>query len=438
MSQNNDFNHLGGNLAIQYLQCRELTPYKNNPRKHSKHQIRQLARSIQEFGFTNPVLVDAEEGIIAGHGRVEAALSLGMEKVPVIYLDHLTEAQKRAYIIADNKLAENAGWDAGLLKVELEALSVLDAEFDLTMTGFEIEEIDDFLKKSQPPAAEELLIKPSERPVTVSGDFWKLGSHRVLCADATDPVSYWKLLEFQKAQMVFTDPPYNVPISGHVCGNGAQQHDEFRMASGEMSKAEFTAFLNTVFQRLCNHTTDGSLHYICMDWRHIQELTQAGEVYSEFKNLCVWNKTNGGMGSLYRSKHELVFVYKHGKEPHINNINLGKNGRYRTNVWDYAGVNTFENTENLKLHPTVKPVALVQDAILDCTKRGDIVLDPFGGSGSTLIAAERCGRTAFLMELEPKYVDVIIRRYQELTGDAALHADGKTFDQKTEERHVGL
>jgi DNA modification methylase len=246
------------------------------------------------------------------------------------------------------------------------------------------------------------------------------------------------LLEWEKAQMVFTDPPYNVPISGHVCGNGAQQHDEFKMASGEMSKPEFTAFLSKVFESLCNHTSDGSLHYICMDWRHMQELMQAGEVYRELKNLCVWNKTNGGMGSLYRSKHELVFVYKNGKEPHINNINLGKNGRYRTNVWDYAGVNTFENTEDLKLHPTVKPVALIQDAILDCTKRGQIVLDSFGGSGSTLIAAERAHRKAFLMELEPKYVDVIVRRYQELTGDDAVHADGMTFAQKEEARHVSV
>lgn len=436
MRQDHSFNHLGDNLSVIYLKCSELKPYKNNPRTHSKHQVRQLARSIQEFGFTNPVLVDAEAGIIAGHGRVEAALSLGMETVPVIYLGHLTEAQKRAYIIADNKLAENASWDTGLLQVELEALAVLDAGFDLTLTGFETEEIDGFLQKAEEAKAEDFQIEPPVRPVTALGDLWHLGQHRLLCADATDPVSYWKLLEFHKAQMVFTDPPYNVPITGHVCGNGAQQHDEFKMASGEMSKAEFTAFLNGTFQRLCNHTADGSLHYICMDWRHIQELTKAGEVYSELKNLCVWNKTNGGMGSLYRSKHELVFVYKNGTGQHINNINLGKNGRYRTNVWDYAGVNTFENTENLKLHPTVKPVAMVQDAILDCTKRGQIVLDPFGGSGSTLIAAERCHRTAFLMELEPKYVDVIIKRYQDLTGDTVLHADGKTFDEKKEERHV--
>ncbi len=267
------------------------------------------------------------------------------------------------------------------------------------------------------------------------GDLWYLGSHRVLCADATEATSYEVLMSGAKARLIFTDQPYNVKIDGHVCGNGKIKHSEFKMASGEMSEAEFTDFLDSVFHHQRSHSANGSLHYICMDWRHMRELMEAGKQYDEFKNLCVWNKTNGGMGSLYRSKHELVFVYKNGKNPHINNIELGKNGRYRTNVWDYAGINTFQNNDDLKMHPTVKPIAMIKDAILDCSKHGDIVLDVFGGSGSTLLAAEQCHRTAHLMELDPKFVDVIIERYQITTGKKAKHSDGSTFDEKKEIRN---
>jgi DNA modification methylase len=263
-------------------------------------------------------------------------------------------------------------------------------------------------------------------PITRLGDLWLLGRHRLLCADATKAESYARLLAEEQAQMVFTDPPYNVPIDGHVCGLGSVKHAEFAMASGEMSETEFTGFLETVLGQLAAHSVNGAIHFVCMDWRHLYELLTAGRaVYSEIKNLCVWNKTNGGMGSLYRSKHELVAVFKAGKGPHINNVELGVHGRYRTNVWDYAGINTFgkDRDAELAMHPTVKPVALVEDAILDCSRRGGIVLDAFSGSGTTIIAAERSARRGFGLELDPKYVDATLKRFRALTGEEPVHAD---------------
>ena len=243
-----------------------------------------------------------------------------------------------------------------------------------------------------------------------------------------------------KAQMIFTDPPYNVPIDGHVSGLGKVTHREFACASGEMSKSQFTDFLQETFGHLANNSVDGSIHFVCMDWRHIIEVTAAGDAsYSELKNLCVWNKTNGGMGSLYRSKHELVFIYKNGKACHINNVELGRHGRYRTNVWDYAGANAFSThrDEDLLLHPTVKPTALISDAILDCSKRKGLILDPFGGSGSTLIAAEKTGRAARIIELDAHYVDVIIKRWQTLTSGNAVHAEtSETFESMIDARQL--
>lgn len=412
-----------------------LKPYARNPRTHSHKQIGQIADSIKEFGWTNPILIDADGNIIAGHGRLEAAKELGIKTVPTLLLDHMTEAQKRAYVIADNKLAENAGWDDDLLAIELKALTEIDLGFDVEITGFETAEID-LLIGDQKDGGEDEADKLPDIDDSVwlaccPGELWLLGRHRLLCADATKAESYARLMDGKQAQMVFTDPPYNVPIDRHVCGLGAVKHDEFAMASGEMSEAEFTAFLEAVFGHLSTNSVDGAIHYVCMDWRHVYELLTAGRaVYSELKNLCVWNKSNGGMGSLYRSKHELIAVYKAGRAAHINNVALGAHGRYRTNVWDYAGVNGFgaERDAELAMHPTVKPVALVEDAILDCSRRGGIVLDAFAGSGTTIIAAERAGRTAYALELEPKYVHGTLQRFFDLTGEDPVHeASGLTF-----------
>jgi DNA modification methylase len=420
----------------------DLQPYKNNARKHSKKQLRQIADSIERFGFTNPVLVTGDNMIIAGHGRVEAAKLLGMAEVPVRRLAHLDKDEVRAYILADNRIAENAGWDKELLALEFEAL--IDLDFDIEVLGFSAAEIDLTIdgfgsgagdKSSDATQLDPVLdqIEPVTfgPAITQLGDLWLLGPHRLLCGDARSVDEVARVCGAKPATLLFTDPPYNVKIDGHVSGLGRNKHREFAHASGEMDEDAFTAFLTQSLKAAATQLKDGAIAYVCMDWRHMRELLTAGHAaFDELKNLCVWNKTNGGMGTFYRSKHELVFVFKKGKAAHINNFGLGDTGRYRTNVWDYAGVNTFGDTrdDDLAMHPTVKPVAMIADAIRDCSKRGDIVLDTFGGSGSTLIAADQCGRKANLIELDPHYCDTIIRRYQRITGEAAvLEGTGETF-----------
>ncbi|WP_299749745.1 site-specific DNA-methyltransferase [uncultured Boseongicola sp.] len=420
-------------LKIEYRKIDDLTPYAGNSRTHSDKQIAQIAASIRTFGFTNPVLIGDAGQIIAGHGRVEAARLLGIDQVPTIEFGHLSDAERRAYVIADNRLAELAGWDRDILAIELQGLSELDLDFDLEITGFETAELDLLLDGPVTNEADpdddisEIEVGPA---VTRLGDVWLLGKHRLICGDAQKPDIYSALMKSDRARAVFTDPPYNVKIGGHVCGSGAIQHREFAMASGEMDTAGFTAFLENALGAMANVSVDGAIHFVCMDWRHMTELQAAGDkIYSELKNLVVWKKSNGGMGTFYRSQHELVFVYKVGTAPHTNTFGLGDTGRYRTNVWDYPGVNSFgANQKDLALHPTVKPVALVADAIKDVTKRGEIVLDGFGGSGTTLLAAERTGRIARLIELDPLYCDVICRRFEAVTGmSARLERTGDTF-----------
>jgi DNA modification methylase len=416
-----------------------LTPYSSNARTHTKHQIRQIAESIRVFGFTNPVLVDATDRIIAGHGRVEAARILGMSQVPTIRLENLMDEQIRAYVIADNRLAENAGWDKSILAIELQHLMTLDcADFDVTITGFEVPEIDMIIEEAKESSAtEDAVLEPDlDQPaVTEPGDLWLLGKHRILCGNALHDAAYRILMGKNRAALSFCDPPYNVRIDGHATGNGAIWHREFAMASGEMSEAEFLSFLNDSLRLMAEFSANNSVHYVCMDWRHIADLIAAGsQNYDEFLNLCVWVKDNGGMGSFYRSQHELVLVFRKGKGPHRNNVQLGQFGRNRTNVWQYPGIHTLSKQSGegnlLALHPTVKPVAMVADAILDSSARGEVVLDAFLGSGTTLMAAERVGRICCGIELDPAYVDVAIRRWQNYTGQAAIHGNtGKRFDE---------
>jgi DNA modification methylase len=427
-------------LKIAYRKVDDLKPYAGNARTHSDKQIEQIAASIRQFGFTNPVLIDGAGDIVAGHGRVAAARKLGFDEVPVIELAHLSEAERRAYVIADNRLAELAGWDREILAIELQALSDMELDFDLEITGFETAEIDLLLDdddvSDRDPADD--VPEPVPGPaITRPGDIWHLGRHKLICGDAQNDTTYRLLMGDERARAVFTDPPYNVKIDGHVCGSGKVKHREFAMAAGEMDKASFTSFLRDALAALAEVSLDGAIHFVCMDWRHMDELSAAGaEVYSELKNLVVWAKTNGGMGTFYRSRHELIFVYKVGTAKHLNTFGLGETGRYRTNVWDYPGVNSFGgNQEDLALHPTVKPVALVADAIRDVTRRGDIVLDGFGGSGTTLIAAERTGRVARLVELDPLYCDVICRRFEAHTGQPArLAGTDQTFGEVALER----
>lgn len=410
-----------------------------NPRMHPKRQIRQIAKSIEAFGFNVPILIDKDLNVIAGHGRVLACRMLGWTEVPTILLDHLSPAQARAFMIADNRLTENSTWDDTLLGDSLKELSDLDLDFELDAIGFEMAEIDLRIEQLDTPLETEETVEVPARdavPVSAQGDLWILGEHRVLCGNALVPAVYDTVLAGTCANIVFTDPPYNVPIDGHVAGLGRVQHREFLMAAGEMSVEEFTRFLQTVFEQLVRVSTNGSIHYACIDWRHLPEILTAGRAaYAELKNLCVWAKDNAGMGSLYRSQHELVLVFKNGTAPHVNNVQLGQYGRYRSNVWSYPGVNSFaRSTEEgnlLELHPTVKPVAMIVDALFDCSNRGDTVLDPFLGSGSTLIAAERTGRRCCGIELDPRYVDTAIRRWQKHTGLSAVHADsGVAFAER--------
>jgi DNA modification methylase len=432
-------------LEIITFPLSELKPDPANPHRHSKKQIRQIAKSISVFGFNVPVLVDAEGNVIAGHGRLLACDELGIDEVPTVCLEHLTPAQVRAFRIADNKLTENATWDERLLGEQLRDLSLSGLDFDIEVTGFEVGEIDLLIEAlDDTPAAgsdpADILPEVSAAPlVSKLGEVWVLGRHRILCGNALDPQAFTALMGAERAVMVFTDPPYNVPIEGHASGLGAIHHRLFPMASGEMDKAEFTAFLGQALRNLAAFSAAGSLHYICMDWRHLAELLTAGtEAYGELKNVCIWIKHNAGMGSLYRSQHELVLVFKQPGGAHRNNIQLGQFGRNRSNVWQYPGVNSFSRGgaegNLLALHPTVKPVAMVADAILDCSARGDIVLDAFLGSGTTVIAAERTGRRCRALELDPAYVDTAIRRWQVLTGEKADHAaSGRRFDDLADE-----
>lgn len=420
-------------LTITQERIDTLMPAVRNARTHSKKQIRQIAESIRSFGFLNPILCDRDRRIVAGHGRWEAARLAGYQTVPVIYASDLSSDQLRAYALAENKLSELGGWSVEITALEFRELSDLDLGFDLTVTGFETAEIDLMLIGEPDEQAAEPAVPPVARDVpSVSnpGDVFQIGPHVVICGDALTADAYRHLP--CPADMVFTDSPYNVRVS-EISGLGRTQHPEFVMASGEMSKPAFTAFLRAAATQLVAHSRDGSIHFLCMDFRHMAELLAATEgVYSELKALCVWTKTNAGMGSLYRSQHELVFVLKAGTAPHVNNVQLGKHGRNRTNVWRYPGLNTFgENREaELAMHPSVKPLALVADAIMDCSHRGAIVLDAFLGSGTTIIAAHRTGRIGYGIELDPYYVDVALQRIAAELGEPARHvATGLTFEE---------
>ncbi|HVR90304.1 MAG TPA: DNA methyltransferase [Novosphingobium sp.] len=419
-----------------------LKPYAGNARTHSKKQIKQIAASITRFGFTNPVLVSDDGEIIAGHGRVDAAKSLGWKTVPTLALSHLSETERRAYVLADNKLALNAGWDRDILAIELQAL--IDFDFDVELTGFSLAEIDfvlDEASEADPDgsnAEDDQVLFATGRAVSRQGDLWHLGRHKLLCGDARSSIDFEALLGTEHADLVFTDPPYNVKIDGNVCGLGTVRHREFAFASGEMSEVQFTEFLTATLQNSASVMRDGGIAFVCMDWRHMGELLAAGRAcFTELKNLVVWNKSNGGMGAFYRSKHELIFVFKQGTAEHTNSFGLGETGRYRTNIWDYAGISSIgaSRSEELAMHPTVKPVAMIADAIRDCSKRGEIVLDAFGGSGSTLIAAEKTGRSARLIEYDPLYCDTIVRRWETYTGkQARLSVTGEVFEDLRDAR----
>jgi DNA modification methylase len=402
-------------------------PLGRETRKHPPQQVRKLAASLERFGFVLPVVVDARQRVVAGWGLVLAARHLGLGEVPAVSLTDLSDADLRVLRLALNRIADDAGWDREALALEFSDILELDPQIDLELSGFEMGEIDVALDGDGRDEEDELpAVDDQVAPVARAGDLWILGDHRLLCGNALDADSYDQLLGTDRADMMFADPPYNVPIAGHVSGLGRNKHPDFAMASGELSSTEFESFLKTAMGHAANRSVDGAIHYVCIDWRHQRELLAAGDkIYSELKALCVWNKSNAGMGSLYRSQHELVYVFKVGKGAHVNNIALGRYGRHRSNVWDYVGQNALNGTgkSKLGLHPTVKPVAMIADAMRDCSSRGGLILDPFGGAGTTLIAAERTGRRARVIELNPVYVDSSVERWQHFTGGTAINAD---------------
>jgi len=409
-----------------------LRPDPRNPRKHTRSQVRQIANSIEAFGFSVPILVDGSGQVIAGHGRLAACQLLGWQEVPTIALAHLSADQARALMLADNRLTDASTWDDQLLAQTLLELSNANLQFSIEATGFDMGEIDWRITGLSEPAEEndqaDQVPPVAATAVSRMGDLWIIGEHRLICGDALSSATYESLLVGQRVRMVFTDPPYNVPIDGHVSGLGAIKHREFAMATGEMTATQFTSFLETALRPATSRLVDGGMAFVCMDWRHMSELLAAtATLGGEIKNLCVWVKHNAGMGSLYRSGHELVLVTKFGDGPHVNNVELGRHGRHRSNVWRYPGANSpgmrhGKEGDLLALHPTPKPVALVADAILDCSHRQDAVLDPFMGSGTTMVAAQRVGRRCYGIELDPLYVDTAIRRVELLTGLAAHHA----------------
>lgn len=416
---------------IVFKKLSEITENPKNARIHSKKQIKTLVKSIKKFNFTNPILIDGNGMIIAGHCRYKAAQELKMETVPTISLEHLTPEEVKAYAIMDNRLGLDSEWDFELLKDSFKEL--IDIGFDVELTGWEIPEIDnitlDFagMKENKDKNdVDDEIPKDSEIIRQVNyGDLWQLGNHYMYNGNALLKESYEFLLGKNRARLVISDLPYNVPIKGHVCGNGKIQHENFKMASGEMSSDKFIDFLKTAIQYKIDFSVDGSLHYLFMDWRHVLELSTAGKLYTEFKNICVWNKLVPALGSHYKSQHELVFVYKNGKQPCINNIQLGKFGRNRSNVWDFKGVHVTnpENKDELRFHPTCKPCKLISEIILDSSNPNDIILDNFAGAGSTLLGAEKTGRRAYVCEIESKYCDTIIYRYEKLTGKKAVLVD---------------
>lgn len=432
----------GSNASIiEYWPTTKVKQPSAITRKHSSDQIEKIKRSFQQFGFMGALLVERSGEIIVGYGRYLAAKQLGYCELPVIVIDHLSEAQIKAFRIADNKLAEQSSWDAKVLRAELEIIASLDIDFDLEITGFETEEIDFLLSEDVDGENDPDDVLPDiedQTPVSRHGDLWMMNDHLLLCGDAKAEPCYRRLLEGVYSVLVVTDPPWNVKVDGHVGNSGAIQHREFVEASGEMSDAEFATFLDIIIQRMADNVSKGALLFCYIDWRGVEKMLAAGRKAGlELLNIIVWNKDNAGMGSLYRSKHELVCLFKKPGASHQNNIKLGATGRYRTNVWDYAGANSFgrDRMEQLKAHPTAKPVTMIADAIKDVTKRGYVVLDPFCGSGTTLLAAERTGRIARCMELDPLYVDTAIRRFQERFGVEAIHQEtGLTFSQLAEQR----
>ena len=417
-------------LELSYIPIADLRPSSRKVRKLDPAHVREVASSISALGFCDPLLVGRDNEPINGEVRYEAAKLLSLDLIPCVRIGHLRPEEQRVLRLAVNRLAEKGQWDLDALKIEFNELIVTDAPIEVS--GFTLDEIDQVILGDGAGGLEQgpLEPEPFAAPVAKLGDMFQLGSHRVVCGNATDPQTLRLLSDGDDpVRLVLTDEPYNVRISGHVTGGA---HREFAMASGEMSDAEFLAFNMSWIKSVVPYLCDGGVFGTFIDWRGYPTVfAAASKLGLRPLNLIVWAKTNAGMGGLYRSQHELLPLFKKGDAPHINNIELGKKGRWRSNVWTYPGASSrgSDARRGLKDHPTVKPTAMLEDALLDLTNCGDTVVDPFLGSGSTLIAAEKTGRVCRGVELDPLYVDVIVRRYEVATGDAATHVEtGETYE----------
>lgn len=425
-------------FEVEYLATSALNPNPRNPKQHPDRQVRTLATAIRESRTISPIFIDPAKMILAGHGRWLAAKLLKIEEVPTITVSFDSDAAKRAFILADNRVAELGKWNDHLVQEELEALFAID--FPLEAAGFSAADLD-FQIIEKPVLDDVPLPDSATDAVTRPGDLWNVGEHRAICGDARDALVWERLLDGKLASVAFCDLPYNVPVDGFISGKGQNRHREFAFASGEMSPPEFIAFMRAIFKNCVRFSQDGSIHYQCMDWRHAREILDAADgVYTEFKQLVVWDKQVGAMGTFYRNQHELVFVFKSGRARHINNFGLGEKGRYRTNVVSYLGANVFRKgrDEDLAAHATVKPTPLVVDFLLDCSNRGDLVIDACLGSGTTLLAAEHTGRVGAGIEIDPLYVDTLLKRLSAVSGEAPVLAeDGRTFDEVAADRLAG-
>ena len=428
-------------LQIEYPPLADLSLPPRSVRSHTQRQIKALAKSLRDFGAIIPAVVDRSGVIVAGAAIIEAARRIGMPDFPVVRITHLDDHELRLFRIAHSKLAEGGSWDTEALRLEFADITMERPVLDLGSSGFQIAERDIIYGRHRATEMADLddHVSPGEGPpVSQLGDVFRLGRHIVVCGSATSADVVARALDGRTVRLFASDLPYNVKIAGNVSGLGKKKHGEFQQASGEMDRAEFTAFLADAIATAQPHLIDGALLYLFMDWRHLAELMEAAEGCSLAQlNLLVWAKTNAGMGSFYRSAHELIGVFKHGDEPHLNNVELGRFGRNRTNVIHMPGVNTFGKgrSKALELHPTVKPVGLIADLILDASAPGDLILDPFAGSGTTLIAAEKTDRIAALVELDPVYIDVICRRFEAFNGEVAIHIDsGMTFAELKQSR----
>jgi DNA modification methylase len=417
-------------LEITYVPLENLRSPARKVRKIDPAHARDVASAMSELGFCVPVLVGNNNVMIDGEVRVEAAKLLGLSRAPCIRIDHLAEEEQRLLRLAVNRLGEKGEWNLDELKIEFEELIQADAPIEVS--GFSLDEIDHIVLADADDAVEQGPLAPEADSIAVAriGDVFALGLHRLVCGSATAPETVRQLMQGDPpARLVLTDEPYNVKISGHVTGG---QHREFAMASGEMTDAEFLAFNGVWMAAVLPCLCDGGIFGTFIDWRGLATVdSAAAKVGLVPLNLIVWTKTNAGMGSLYRSQHELLPLFKNGSGPHVNNVELGRRGRWRSNVWSYPGASSLgsDARRGLQDHPTVKPTAMLEDALLDLTDRGDIVVDPFLGSGSTLLAADKTGRVCRGVELDPLYVDVILRRYEAATGEPAVLVEtGETFE----------